>query len=93
MYGLKHAAIIAYNQLISHMDPHGYYPVPFTTILWKYKTRKAKICLGVDDFGVKYFSKNYENHLLDSRKNHYVISTDWEGRNSLVLTIDWNYSG
>ena len=31
MYGLKQAAIIAYNQLISHMDLHGYYPVPFTT--------------------------------------------------------------
>ena len=29
MYGIKQAAIIAYNQLISHIDPHGYYPVPF----------------------------------------------------------------
>ena len=34
MYGLKQASIIAYNQLISHMDPHGYYPVLFTTGLW-----------------------------------------------------------
>ena len=40
MYGLQKAAIISYNQLISHMGPHGYYPVPFTTGLWDHKTRK-----------------------------------------------------
>ena len=34
MYGLKQAAIIAYNQLILHMDMHSYYPVTFTTGLW-----------------------------------------------------------
>ena len=33
MYGLKQAAIIAYKQIIPHMEPHGYYPVPFTTLL------------------------------------------------------------
>ena len=42
MYGLKQAAIIAYNQMIFHMEPHGYYPVPFTTGLWAHKTRKTK---------------------------------------------------
>ena len=31
MYGIKQATIIAYNQLIYHMKPHGYYPVPFKT--------------------------------------------------------------
>ena len=40
MYGLNQAAIIAYNQLIYHMKPHGYYSVPFTTGLWEQKTRK-----------------------------------------------------
>ena len=55
IYGLKQADIKAYNQLISHMDPHGYYPVPFTTGLWAHKTRKTKFCLCVDDFGVKNF--------------------------------------
>ena len=39
MYGLNQEDIIAYNQLISHMEPHGYYPVPFTTRLWAQKTR------------------------------------------------------
>ena len=31
MYGIIQTTIIAYNQLICHMEPHGYYPVPFTT--------------------------------------------------------------
>ena len=29
IYGLKQADMIAYNQLISHMDPHIYYPLYF----------------------------------------------------------------
>ena len=40
IYGLNQAAIIAYNQLILHMEPHGCYPVPFTTGLREHKTRK-----------------------------------------------------
>ena len=39
IYGINQASIIAYNQLISHMEPHGYYPVPFKTGLWEHKTR------------------------------------------------------
>ena len=76
MYGLKMAAIISYNQLISYMDPHRYYTFPFTIGLWAQKTRITKYCLCVDDFGVKYFTKDDANHLLYSLKNHYAISTD-----------------
>ena len=68
MYGIKQAVIIAYNQLISHMEPHGYYPVPFTTALWLHKTRRTKCFVCVDNFGVKYFTKDDANHLLDSLK-------------------------
>ena len=88
MYGLKQASIIAYNQIISHMDPQGYYPVTFTTGIWAHKTTRTKFCLCVDDFGKKYFTKDDANHLLNSLKKHYAISTDWEGGNYLGLTID-----
>ena len=44
------------------------------------------------DFGVKHFSRDDANHLLNYLKKHYVVSTDWEGRNYLGLTIYWNYS-
>ena len=92
IYGLKQSSIIAYNHLIYHMDPHVYHPVTFTTVLWAHKTRKTNLCLCVDDFGVKYFTKDDANHLLDSLKMHYAFLTYCEGRNYLGLTIYWNYS-
>ena len=46
MYGLKQADTIYYNQLISHMGPHRYYPVPFTTGLWEHQTRKTLLMCG-----------------------------------------------
>ena len=88
MYGLKQAARIAYNHLISCMEPRGYYPVPFITVLWAHKTRKIKYCLCVDDFGVNVFTKYDVNHLINSLKKHYAISTYWEGNNYLGLKID-----
>ena len=42
VYGLKYVSIIAYNQNICHMEPQGYYPVPFTTGIWAQKTRRTK---------------------------------------------------
>ena len=45
-YGIKQVAIISYNQLISHMDPHSYYPVPFTAGLWAHKTIKINCLCG-----------------------------------------------
>ena len=68
MYGLKQAANIAYNHIILHMAPCSYYPATLKTGLQSHKTRKTKFCLCVDDFGVKYFSKDDENHHLDPKK-------------------------
>ena len=69
MYGLKKASIIAYKQRISHMDPHGYHPVPFTTGLWSHQTIKT-VCPCVDDFSVKYFRKDDADHLLGLLNYH-----------------------
>ena len=45
MYGLKQATVLAYNQLVRNLEPHGYVPCPFTAGLWRHKTRKTKFCL------------------------------------------------
>ena len=50
-------------------------------------TIKTKFCVGVDDFGVKYFSKDDANNLPNDLKKQYEISTYWEGtiaRNTLT---------
>ena len=92
MYGLKQAAVLAYDQLVEHLAPHGYFPCPQTTGIWRHKTRQTRFCLCVDDFGIKYFSKADADHLLNALKTKYKISTDWAGKNYYGLTLDWNYT-
>ena len=68
MYGLKQAAVLAYDQLVEHLQPFGYHPIPHTTGMWKHKTRKTIFCLCVDDFGVKYYSNDDIDHLISALK-------------------------
>ena len=91
MYGLKQAAILAYEHLVRQLAPHGYHPCPYTTGLWKHATRPTKFCLCVDDFGIKSFSEADSNHLLQSLRAHYKVTVDRDGKNYCGLTIKWNY--
>jgi hypothetical protein len=91
MYGLKEAAIIAFNQLVKKLAPAGYSPTPFTPGLWRHHTRPTTFVLCVDDFGVKYFSKADAQHLIDAVKAHYELTVDWSGSLYCGLTLDWHY--
>ena len=53
MYGLKQAAILAYEQLKKVLLPYGYSPVVGTVGLWQHNTRPIKFCLCVDYFGIE----------------------------------------
>jgi hypothetical protein len=57
MYGLKEAAVLAFDQLKAHLAPHGYAPVRHTPGLWKHNQRRTTFTLAVDDFGIKFFSQ------------------------------------
>ena len=92
MYGLKQAARIAYDLLRKRLEKHGYTPCENSINIWKHKHLPTKFCLCVDDFGVKYFSKQDANHLLQSLQKYYNITTDWTGTNFCGLTIHWNYA-
>jgi hypothetical protein len=91
MYGLKQAAILAYNHLKQNLAPYGYEPIPHTDGLWRHKTRKITFCLCVDDFGIKYFNKQDVDHLISALQTNYKLSTDWSGANFCGLTFDWHY--
>ena len=45
----------------------------------------------MDDFGVKYFSKEDVQHLHDTIATEYTCKIDWKGENFLGYTIKWNY--
>ena len=91
MYGLKQASILDYEHLVHLLAPHGYYPEPHCVEIWSHKTRPTKFCLCVDDFGVKCFTKDDADHLLNALRQSYKISVDWTCRNYRGLAMDWNY--
>ena len=75
MYGLKQAAMLAYNNLIKILGKYGYEPCPCTNGIWKHRMRKTRFFLCVDDFGIKYFNED-KNHLLNALKDHFCVSID-----------------
>jgi hypothetical protein len=91
MYGLPHAGRIAYEDLIMHLEPHGYYPAPHTPGLWLHKMLPTVFMLIVDDFLIKYMCVLDANHLLNALKTKYVLMEDWQASLYTSLTIDWNY--
>ena len=92
MYGLPQAGKLANNQLIEALAPYGYRPVPITPGLWRHDTRDIVFCLVVDDFGVRYTSKDDADHLIASLKAcNYQLSTDWEGSRYCGLSLSWDY--
>jgi hypothetical protein len=91
MYGLKEAAILAYEQLKEHLATFGYFPVSHTPGLWRHSSRPTTFTLAVDDFGIKFFTKADADHLFDAIATKYVLTKDWSGTSYLGFTIKWNY--
>jgi hypothetical protein len=45
----------------------------------------------VDKFGVKYIGKEHVTDLISILKKHYKVKENWEGRQYLGITMDWDY--
>ena len=91
MLGLKQAATLAYQHLRNCLQPFSYKPIAITVRLWYYKTRLTIFCLCVDNFGIKYQSKNDANHLCNAIRVNFRYTVDKEGKNYCGLTLDQNY--
>ena len=79
MYGLKQAAILAYSQLVTKLQPFGYFPSKHTSGLLEHQSRPTRFCLCVNDCGIKTFSSDDTNHLLNALRSVYKISVDMSG--------------
>ena len=44
-----------------------------------------------DNFGVKYEGKEHAKHLLEVLERHYTVTTDWDGKKYIGITLDWDY--
>ena len=90
MYGLKEAAVLAYNRLTTFLNTYGYYHVPGTAKFWKHKTKRTAFCLCVDNIGLKYYSKEDLTHFLTAIKNHYDYYIEHQGSNYIGFTLKSN---
>ena len=91
MYGLPQAGRIANDQLREHLEKHGYVHSNVTNGLWTHKTRDTVFTLVVDDFAVKYTSKENIDHLFSALKEIYRITIDWEGKHFIGIDLNWDY--
>jgi hypothetical protein len=91
MYGLPQAGRLAYEQLTKHLALAGYVPTGQTPGLFKHLTRPIYFILVVDDFGVKFVSKDDVLHLINHLKKKYQLTTDWEGKLFCGISLDWDY--
>ena len=64
MYGLKQAYVLAYQSLSKLLTNGGYEQILGSLGMWKH-LKKTLVFLCVDDFGVKYYSKEDVKYLHD----------------------------
>ena len=76
MYGLKQAAILEFDNLVTNLKSRGYTPVPDTIEIFHHVTRRTKFCLCVDNFGVKYYTQEDVMHLIDLLNKNYTYTVD-----------------
>ena len=60
---MKQAAFLVFNDFVIHLKAHGYRPTPNTIEIWTPHTQQTKFCSYVDNFGVKYYTKEDAEHL------------------------------
>ena len=56
VYGLKEAAILAYNQLKEHLKQYGYVPFKHTPGFFRHESRPTIFSLAVDNFCIKFYN-------------------------------------
>ena len=45
-------------------------------------------CLTVNDFGIKYVGEHHVQHLLATLLEHYMVTTDWEGKKYAGIDLE-----
>ncbi len=74
-----------------HLNKHGYQQSKLGPGLWKHGTRPIQFTLVVNDFGVKYISKEHAQ-LKKELEEHYKLMCNWTGKQYIGITLDWDYN-
>jgi hypothetical protein len=90
VWGLPQAGILANKCLGWKLAPFGFYESTHTPGLWYHESRPITFTLVVDNFGVKYVSKDDVNHLIMSIIKDYTLTKDWSGDLYCQIQLDWD---
>jgi hypothetical protein len=91
MYGLPQAGIITQDLLQARLAKVGYHQSKIIPGLWTHKTRKTCFTLVLNNFAIKYTSMEDAQHLIDTLKQDYTITIDWDATKYIRLTLEWDY--
>ena len=76
VYGLRNTAVLAYDNLKQKLKKFGFYPVEGTVGVWKHQLRRIWLYVCVDDFGVKYYTRDDAEHFLKVLGSNYKYMVD-----------------
>ena len=91
MYGHPAAGRLANALLINTLKTGDYYEDKLTPCLFHHKTRPTKFALVVDDFGIKYSSKDDLDHLVNCISRIWKVKVDLSGKKFLGMHLSWDY--
>jgi hypothetical protein len=91
MYGLPQSGLLANLLLEKRLNKRGYHQSKLVPGLWQHKWRPVQFTLVVDDFGVKYVGEEHALHLKQTLEENYTVTTEWDGRRYIGITLDWDY--
>jgi hypothetical protein len=74
------------------LNKHGYHQRKLVPGLWKHQWRPVQFTLIVDNFWVKYVGEEHALHLKAALEKNYTITTEWEGRRYIGITLDWDHT-
>ncbi|KAL7483745.1 hypothetical protein ACHAW6_009387 [Cyclotella cf. meneghiniana] len=91
MYGLPQAGLLVQEWLEKRLNENGFTQLKFTPGLGTHASKPIQFTMFVVNFGIKYVGKDTAQFLVESLKEKYTISSDWEGKKYMSLMLDWDY--
>ena len=73
---MKNDVILAYDSLKKNLKRFKYTPVERAVEMWQPKMKRTKFYVSVDDFGVKHYTKQDAEHLLNALESNHKYAID-----------------
>ncbi len=91
MYGLPQSGSNSHDELKERLNKEGYFKSPLIPALWKHKMQPTQFVLIIDNFGIKYFTTEDLDHLINTLKKYYNVKVNPEGTELVRIELDWDY--